>query len=74
MIYYIEAMKSLVDTNVKNSLTSYPAHPIAEATVVRRRAALSLTKSILILLTEAVGGNNGKDKNFNYDFISPLYN
>lgn len=41
MIYYFKAMKSLVDTKAKNSLSSYPAPPISEATVVRPSAALS---------------------------------
>lgn len=72
MIYYFKAMKSLVDTKAKNSLSSYPAPPISEATVVRPSAALSngTQKGFLILLTEVAGGNNGKDKNSNYDFFS----
>lgn len=36
MIYYFKAIKSLVDTNAKNSLTQ----PISEATAPRPRAAL----------------------------------
>lgn len=65
MIYYFKAMKSLVDTKAKNSLSSYPAQHISEATVFRPRAALSYgtQEGILILLTEVVGRNNGKDKN-----------
>lgn len=49
----------------KYSLTSYPAPSISEAPSARPRAALSLRdskKGILILLTELVEGNNGKDK------------
>lgn len=72
MIYYFKAIKSLVDTKAKNSLTSYPAPSISEATAARPRAPLpsATQKGILILLTEVVGGNNGKDKNSNYDFFS----
>lgn len=57
MIYYFKAIKSPVDTEAKNSLTSYPARPISEATAARPRAALpcATQKGILILLTE-VGG------------------
>ena len=71
MIYYFKAIKSLVDTKAKNSLTSYPAQPISEATAARPSAALPYVtqKGILILLTEVVEGNNGKDKNSNYDFF-----
>lgn len=71
MIYYFKAMKSLVDTKEKNSLPSYPAQTISEATMFQPRAALSYVtqKGILILLTEVVGGNNGKDKNSHYDFF-----
>lgn len=36
MIYYFKAIKSLVDTKAKNSLTQ----PISEATAPRPRAAL----------------------------------
>ena len=74
MIYYFKAIKSLVDTNAKDSLTSYPAQPISEATAARPRAALPYVtqKGILILLTEVVEGNNEKDKNSNYDFFSSL--
>lgn len=72
MIYYFKAIKSLVDIKAKNSLTSYPAQSISEATAARPRAALPYVtqKGILILLTEVVEGNNGKDKNSNYDFFS----
>lgn len=71
MIYYFKAIKSLVDTKAKNSLTSYPAESISEATVARPRATLPYVtqKGILILLTEVVDRNNGKDKNSNYDFF-----
>lgn len=57
MIYYFKAIKSLVDTKAKNSLTSYPASSISEATATRPRAALpfyAAQKGILILLTEVV--------------------
>lgn len=57
MIYYFKAIKSLVDTKAKNSLTSYPAPSISEATAARPRAALpfyAAQKGILILLTEVV--------------------
>lgn len=71
MIYYFKAIKSPVDTKAKNSLTSYPVEPISEATTARPRAALPYVtqKGILILLTEVGEGNNGKDKNSNYDFF-----
>lgn len=45
MIYYFKAIKSLVDTKAKNSLTSYPAQSISEATAARPRAALPLRDS-----------------------------
>ena len=57
MIYYFKAIKSLVDTKAKNSLTPYPAPSISEATAARPRAALpfyAAQKGILILLTEVV--------------------
>lgn len=44
MIYYFKAIKSLVDTKAKNSLTSYPAQSISEATAARPRAALPFTR------------------------------
>lgn len=45
MIYYFKAIKSLVDIKAKNSLTSYPAQSISEATMPRPRAALPLRNS-----------------------------
>lgn len=45
MIYYFKAIKSRVDTKAKNTLTSYPAQPILEATAARPRAASSLRDS-----------------------------
>lgn len=57
MIYYFKAIKSLVDTKAKNSLTSYQAPSISEATAARPTAALpfyAAQKGILILLTEVV--------------------
>lgn len=70
MIYYLKAIKSLVDTKAKNSLTSYPVQSISEATAAPLCSPFYVTqKGILILLTELVEGNNGKDKNSNYDFF-----
>lgn len=62
MIYYFKAIKSLVDTKAKDSLTCYPAQPISEATAPRPRDALPCLsqKGILILLTEVAGGHNEK--------------
>lgn len=71
MIYYFDAIKSLVDTKAKNSLTSYPERAICEATAARP-SLHAAQKGILILLTELVEGNNGKDKNSNYYFF-PLF-
>lgn len=64
-------MKSLVDTKPKNSLTSYPAQHISEATMAKPGDALPCMtqKGILILLTKVMEGNNGRDKNCNYDFF-----
>lgn len=69
MIYYFKALKSPVDTKPKNALIP--------RSISRRRpwlcpdAALlrSRQKGILILLTEIMEGNNGSDKNFNYDLF-----
>lgn len=75
MIYYFKAIKSLVDTKAKNSLTSYPAESISEATAAWPAAALlffETQKGILMLLTEREKGNNGKDKNSNYNFFFPF--
>lgn len=67
MIYYFNAIKSLVDTKAKNSLTSYPERAICAAAAARPSLPFTpLKKGILILLTELVEGNNGKDKNSNY--------
>lgn len=75
MIYYFKAIKSLVDTKAKDSLTPYPVQPISAATAARPRAALPCVtqKGILILLTEVVEGNNEKDKNSNYDLFFFLF-
>lgn len=72
MIYCFKGIKSPVDTKAKNSLTSYPAQAISKATAAQPRAALPdvTQKGILILLTEVAAGNNGRDKNSNYDFFS----
>lgn len=72
MIYYFKALKSPVDTKPKNALIP--------RSISRRRpwlcpdAALlrSRQKGILILLTEIMEGNNGREKNknnFNYDYF-----
>lgn len=69
MIYYFKAIKSLVDTKAKNSLCPYPARHISQAGAAQSGFPYETQKGILILLTEVVEGNNGKDKTTNYEFF-----
>lgn len=72
MIYYFNAIKSLVDTKAKNSLTSYPAAGYLRGHCGPAFPLRRSKKGILILLTELVEGNNGKDKNSNYNSPPPF--
>lgn len=73
MIYYFKAIKSHVDTKAKNTLASFIRRSLSRRPP-RLGPELPLPyvtlKGILILLTEVGEGNNGKDKNSNYDFFS----
>ena len=62
-------MKSPVDTKPKNALIPRSISRrrpwlCPDAALLRQRQ-----KGILILLTEIMEGNNGSDKNFNYDYF-----
>lgn len=68
MIYYFKAIQSPVDTEERNSLTFYPAEVIYLGKPPPLHFLRRLKRAFW-LLTEVVEGNNGKDKNFNYDFF-----